>query len=103
MSRVLYGPPDPVRMMPGTRRVEHPRRDPRIALYSQGVDPPQGDPSAWSGEAKLSGRGVKLAGRTSAGVRSRARPPRAALTSMGVRWPIVDPEAMRDFGLAPLR
>ena len=92
-----------VGMMAGTRRAEDLRRDPRIAIHSQGVDPPEGDPSAWSGEAKLSGRGVKLAGRTSAGVRSRARPPRAALTSMGVRWPIVDREAMRDCGLAPLR
>jgi pyridoxamine 5'-phosphate oxidase-like protein len=50
-----------VGMMAGTRRAEDLRRDPRIAIHSQGVDPPEGDPSAWSGEAKLSGRAVELA------------------------------------------
>ena len=48
-------------MMAGTRRAEDLRRDPRIAIHSQGVDPPEGDPGAWSGEAKLSGRAVELA------------------------------------------
>jgi hypothetical protein len=47
-------------MMAGTRRAEDLRRDPRIAIHSQGVDPPEGDPGAWSGEAKLSGRAVEL-------------------------------------------
>ena len=48
-------------MMAGTRRAEDLRRDPRVAIHSQGVDPPEGDPGAWSGEAKLSGRAVELA------------------------------------------
>ena len=48
-------------MMAGTRRAEDLRRDPRIAIHSQGVDPPEEDPGAWSGEAKLSGRVVELA------------------------------------------
>jgi Pyridoxamine 5'-phosphate oxidase len=48
-------------MMAGTRRAEDLRRDPRIAIHSQGVDPPEGDPGAWSGEAKLSGRALELA------------------------------------------
>lgn len=48
-------------MMAGTGRAEDLRRDPRVAVHSQGVDPPEGDPGAWSGEAKLSGRAVELA------------------------------------------
>jgi hypothetical protein len=48
-------------MMPGTRRAADLRRDPRIAIHSQGADPPEGDHGAWSGEAKLSGRAVELA------------------------------------------
>jgi hypothetical protein len=47
-------------MMAGTYRAEDLRRDPRIEIHSQGVDPPDGDPGAWSGEAKLSGRAVEL-------------------------------------------
>src|SRR5579875_3177142 len=43
-------------MMPGTRRAADLRRDPRIAVHSQGVDPPEGAPQLWSGETKLSGR-----------------------------------------------
>lgn len=50
-----------VGMMAGTRRADDLRRDSRIAIHSQGVDPPEGDPSGWSGEAKLSGRAVELA------------------------------------------
>ncbi|BCB76014.1 pyridoxamine 5'-phosphate oxidase family protein [Phytohabitans flavus] len=37
------------------------RRDPRFALHGPTVDPPEGDPSTWSGEAKLSGRAVEVA------------------------------------------
>jgi len=33
----------------------------RVAILNQGVDPPEGDPGAWSGEEKLSGRTVELA------------------------------------------
>jgi hypothetical protein len=32
------------------------RRDPRFALHSASVDPDEGDPAAWPGDAKLSGR-----------------------------------------------
>ena len=45
-------------MMPGTRRAADLRRDPRLSLHSQGVDPPDGDPAGWPGEAKVSGRAV---------------------------------------------
>ncbi|MDQ7906165.1 pyridoxamine 5'-phosphate oxidase family protein [Phytohabitans sp. ZYX-F-186] len=34
-------------------------RDPRFALHSGSEDPPEGDPSTWSGDAKLSGRAVE--------------------------------------------
>ena len=34
---------------------------PRFALHSPSVDPPEDDPSGWSGEAKVAGRAV-LAG-----------------------------------------
>lgn len=45
-------------MMKGALRTLDLRRDPRIALHSQGVDPPDGDPGAWPGEAKISGRAI---------------------------------------------
>jgi len=47
-------------MMPGTRRAADLRRDPRIAIHSHSLDPPEGDPGAWSGEAKLSGRAEEV-------------------------------------------
>lgn len=31
-------------------------RDPRIALHSPSVDPPEGDSAGWPGEARVSGR-----------------------------------------------
>ena len=47
-------------MMPGTRRAADLRRDPRLALHSQGVDPPEEDQAAWRGEAKIAGTAVQL-------------------------------------------
>ena len=44
-------------MMPGSLKLADVRRDPRVALHSPSVDPPE-DPSAWPGEAKVSGRAV---------------------------------------------
>jgi hypothetical protein len=43
-------------MMPGSRKLDDVRRDPRIALHSPSVDPPEGDPAGWPGEARVSGR-----------------------------------------------
>ncbi len=48
-----------VGIMAGARRVDDLRRDPRLALHSQGIDPPEADQAAWPGEAKLSGRAVE--------------------------------------------
>jgi hypothetical protein len=41
------------------------QRDPRFALHSATVDPPE-DPAAWPGEAKLAGRVVGTTGRADA-------------------------------------
>ena len=49
-------------MMAGARRVEDLRRDPRLAIHSHCVDPPEGDPSGWCGEAKVTGRAVETPG-----------------------------------------
>lgn len=53
--------------MPGSRKAMDLRRDPRLALHSPTVDPPEGDPSAWPGEAKLAGRAVELGDTTGTG------------------------------------
>ena len=45
-------------MMPGSRKALDLRRDPRLALHSASDDPPD-DPTAWTGDAKLSGRAVR--------------------------------------------
>ena len=45
-------------MMRGSRKALDLLRDPRMALHSPTVDPPEGDPSAWVGDAKIAGRAV---------------------------------------------
>jgi len=47
-------------MMPDSRKALDLRRDPRLALHSASVAPPEGEESAWSGDAKLSGRAVEV-------------------------------------------
>lgn len=42
--------------MPGARKGADLHRDPRFALHSPSVDPPEGNPAAWPGDAKISGR-----------------------------------------------
>jgi hypothetical protein len=44
--------------MPEARKGADLVRDPRFALHGPTVDPPQDDPSGWTGEAKVSGRAV---------------------------------------------
>jgi hypothetical protein len=46
--------------MPGARKALDLRRDSRMALHSPTVDPPEGDESAWAGEAKLAGVAVEV-------------------------------------------
>ena len=47
-------------MMPGSRKALDLRRDPRLALHSASVDPPEEDPAAWAGDAKVAGRAVEV-------------------------------------------
>jgi hypothetical protein len=44
--------------MPGARKGADLRRDPRFALHSASVDPPEGNEAAWVGDAKVAGRAV---------------------------------------------
>jgi hypothetical protein len=44
--------------MAGSRKSADLDRAPRVALHSPSVDPPEDDPSAWVGEAKIAGRAV---------------------------------------------
>jgi Pyridoxamine 5'-phosphate oxidase len=48
-------------MMPRSRKGQDLRRDPRMALHSPSLDPPD-DPTAWGGDAKVSGRAVEETG-----------------------------------------
>lgn len=43
-------------MMPGSRKLADVLRDPRVAIHSPTIDPPEGKPTEWVGEAKLAGR-----------------------------------------------
>lgn len=47
-------------MMSGARRGWDLRRDPRVAIHSQGIDPPDHDPQAWPGEAKIAGMAIEV-------------------------------------------
>jgi Pyridoxamine 5'-phosphate oxidase len=44
--------------MLGARKGADLRRDPRFALHSPSVDPPEDDPTRWGGDAKIAGRAV---------------------------------------------
>ena len=44
--------------MPDARKGADLVRDPRFALHSPTADPPEDDPSGWTGEAKVAGRAV---------------------------------------------
>lgn len=46
--------------MPGARKAADLRRDPRVAVHSPTVDPPERDPAGWAGEAKVAGRAVEV-------------------------------------------
>jgi hypothetical protein len=65
-------------MMPGSRKALDLRRDPRLALHSASVDPPDGaDASAWPGDAKLAGRAVEITDEAQRGawLRAHGAPP----------------------------
>jgi hypothetical protein len=44
--------------MPGARKGADLHRDPRFALHSPSVDPPEDNPAGWAGDAKITGRVV---------------------------------------------
>ncbi len=46
-------------MMPGSLKARDLQRDPRLALHSASVDPPE-DATKWQGDAKLAGRAVEI-------------------------------------------
>ncbi len=46
-------------MMAGSLKARDLIRDPRLALHSPTIDPPDDDPSAWSGDAKIAGVAVE--------------------------------------------
>jgi hypothetical protein len=48
-------------MMPGSLKLHDLERDPRLALHSPTVDPPDGRPQGWPGEAKLAGTAIEVA------------------------------------------
>lgn len=48
--------------MPGARKAQDLRRDPRVAIHSPTEDPPEGSPDAWPGEAKVAGRALEVDG-----------------------------------------
>lgn len=52
--------------MPGARKALDLRRDPRLALHSPTADPPDGDPGAWEGEAKIAGVAHEVSDRNQA-------------------------------------
>ncbi|TAN27602.1 MAG: pyridoxamine 5'-phosphate oxidase [Actinomycetota bacterium] len=47
-------------MMSGSRRAADLRRDPRLAIHSHTVDPPEQAPASWAGDAKVAGRAFEL-------------------------------------------
>jgi len=47
-------------MMSGALRATDLRRDPRVAIHGHTVDPPEGDPGSWCGDAKLSGLALEV-------------------------------------------
>jgi hypothetical protein len=47
-------------MMPDSVKLRDLERDPRLALHSPTNDPPEGQPQAWAGEAKLAGRAIEV-------------------------------------------
>lgn len=58
--------------MPGSLKALDLRRDPRFALHSATVEVDESDPSAWGGDAKLSGRAVDVTDPEQVGAALRA-------------------------------
>ena len=68
--------------MPDSRKLRDLERDPRLAIHSPTDDPPQGQPSTWAGEAKLSGRAVEVSPASGPGRRFRVEISEVVLTHL---------------------
>ena len=70
--------------MPDARKGADLRRDPRFAIHGPTVDPPEGKPTGWPGEAKVSGRAVRVepAGEETSGEMFRADLDEVVLTRL---------------------
>lgn len=77
-------------MMPATLRAADLRRDPRLAIHSHSIDPPDGDPGAWSGEAKLTGRAEELENHERASDRFRVDIEQVVLTRIESRQLVIE-------------
>ena len=47
-------------MMAGSMKLRDVRRDPRIAMHCPTIEPPEGSPQDWPGDAKLAGVAVEI-------------------------------------------
>jgi hypothetical protein len=47
-------------MMGGSMKLADVRRDPRIAMHSPTIDPPESGPESWPGDAKVAGHAVEV-------------------------------------------
>ena len=52
--------------MPGAVKAVDLRRDPRVAIHGPTSDPPEGNPTAWRGEAKIAGTATEVESGSSA-------------------------------------
>lgn len=70
--------------MPGAVKARDLRRDPRLALHSPSIDPPDGDPGSWPGEAKIAGRAHEVSnpGRVDQSHRFRIEVTEAVITRL---------------------
>ncbi|MGH9281235.1 MAG: pyridoxamine 5'-phosphate oxidase family protein [Acidimicrobiales bacterium] len=48
--------------MPGAVKAFDLQRDPRLAIHGPAIDPPDGNPTLWVGDAKIAGRAVPASG-----------------------------------------
>ena len=71
-------------MMPGSLKARDVRRDPRLAVQAMSDDPPDDDPSAWLGDAKVAGRAEEVEARDAAsGHRFRVDVSEVVVTRVG--------------------
>jgi hypothetical protein len=70
-------------MMSGSVKARDLQRDPRVAVHSPTVDPPEKEPSGWAGEAKVAGRAEELPAAEAGGHTFRIDLAEVVLTRVG--------------------